>query len=205
VNDKEVLVSFVGRLVWEKGLRVFVDVIEGLRERGIPHRSMIVGTGPALSELIEKLPQTVFTGYLEGPSLARAYASSDVFLFPSDTETFGNVTLEAMASGLPAVCADATGSRTLVEHGESGLLVPPGNARAFQEAVVHLLENARLRRQMGTRALQRAHKYDWDAVLSKMVDYYDEVLNVGQASTGDGFACASAYLHEDSSAPYLVN
>ncbi|MEX1055474.1 MAG: glycosyltransferase, partial [Rhodothermales bacterium] len=148
---------------------------------------------------------TIFTSYLEGSSLARAYASSDVFLFPSDTETFGNVTLEAMASGLPAVCADATGSRTLVEHGESGLLVPPGNARAFQEAVVHLLEDARLRRQMGSRALQRAYKYDWDAVLKKMVNYYDEVLSVEKVASGDGFARASAFLREDSSTPYLVN
>ncbi|MEX0747556.1 MAG: glycosyltransferase family 1 protein [Rhodothermales bacterium] len=205
VSDEEVLVTFVGRLVWEKGLRVFVEVVEGLRERGIPHRSMIVGAGPAFGELVEKLPETIFTGYLEGSSLARAYASSDVFLFPSDTETFGNVTLEAMASGLPAVCADATGSRTLVEHGESGLLVPPGNARAFQEAGVHLLEDARLRRQMGSRALQRAYKYDWDAVLKKMVNYYDEVLSVEKVASGDGFARASAFLREDSSTPYLVN
>src|SRR5690606_11649352 len=139
VGDDEILVSFIGRLVWEKGLRVFADVIQNVEQRGIPHRSMIVGEGPALTELRERLPSTLFTGYLEGTALARAYASSDVFLFPSDTETFGNVTLEAMASGVPTVCADATGSRTLVEHGETGLLVPAGNSAAFTEAVLHLI------------------------------------------------------------------
>lgn len=187
VDDDRVLVSFIGRLVWEKGLRVYADVIENLERRGIPHRSMIVGNGPALDELRERLPSTVFTGYLEGTALARAYASADVFLFPSDTETFGNVTLEAMASGLPTVCADATGSRTLVEHGETGLLVPPGNARAFTEAVLHLVEDDHERRRMGNEALLRAREYDWDTVLMHMVKCYDEIVNPGMGISGDGY------------------
>lgn len=187
VGDDEVLVSFTGRLVWEKGLRVFADVIRNLESRGIPHRSMIVGDGPALEELRERLPSTLFTGYLEGNSLARAYASSDLFLFPSDTETFGNVTLEAMASGLPTVCADATGSRTLVEHGETGLLVPPGNSRAFSEAVLHLIEDVHERRRMGGQALLRARAYDWDTVLMHMVRCYDEIVNPDLKLHGDGY------------------
>ena len=188
IDEDEVIVSFIGRLVWEKGLRVFAEVIEGLEARGIPHRSMIVGDGPALEELRERLPATVFTGYLEGLSLARAYASSDVFLFPSDTETFGNVTLEAMASGLPTVCADATGSRTLVEHGETGLLVPPGNSRAFTEAVLHLIDDHHERRRMGSGAEQRAKEYDWDAVMMHMVRCYDEIVNPGLDLSGYGYS-----------------
>ena len=187
VEDDRILVSFIGRLVWEKGLRVFADVIESLESRGIPHRSMIVGDGPALDELRQRLRSTVFTGYLEGVDLARAYASSDIFLFPSDTETFGNVTLEAMASGLPTVCADATGSRTLVEHGETGLLVPPGNARAFSEAVLHLIEDHHERCRMGSQAELHARAYDWDAVMRHMVQCYDEIVNPDVDLSGDGY------------------
>ena len=176
IGDEEPVVTFVSRLVWEKGLDVFSDVIQRLEAAGIAHRSMVVGDGPARDELEEQLPNTLFTGYLEGEALARAYASSDVFLFPSETETFGNVTLEAMASGVPTVCADATGSRTLVADGETGLLAPAGAPDAFFDAVVQLLNDAPTRRAMGTAARQRARHYEWDSVLARMVDYYDEVL-----------------------------
>lgn len=177
VADDEVLISFVGRLVWEKGLGVYADVIEGLTAMGIPHRSMVVGDGPARTELSERLPDTIFTGYLGGEALARAYASSDVFLFPSDTETFGNVTLEAMASGLPAVCADATGSNGLIEHEVTGYLAPPGKSRVFLDHVAQLATDPMLRYQVGERAVAHAQTYEWDAVLGRLVGYYDEILN----------------------------
>lgn len=205
VGDDDVLVSFIGRLVWEKGLRVFAEVVEGLKKRGVRHRSMIVGVGPALEELGQRLPDTIFTGYLEGTSLSRAYASSDVFLFPSDTETFGNVTLEAMASGLPTVCADATGSRTLVENGETGLLVPPGDSSAFLDAVHHLVDDAPERRRMGIGALGRARQYEWNAVLSRMVGFYDEVLKPHGTSSGDGIESRSDRPAADSMTPVLVH
>ncbi len=206
VRDDEVLVSFIGRLVWEKGLRVFAEVVEGLQRRGVPHRSMIVGDGPAFDHLIDRLSDTIFTGYLKGTSLSRAYASSDLFLFPSDTETFGNVTLEAMASGLPAVCADATGSRTLVENGETGLLVPAGDSTAFLHAVHHLVDDASERRRMSIGALRRARQYEWDAVLSRMVDFYDELLNPHAAPPiGDGKHSSPDSLPEEANEPVLVN
>lgn len=203
VDDDEVLVSFIGRLVWEKGLRVFAEVIEGLQQEGVKHRSMIVGDGPALDELRQRLPHTLFTGYLQGNELSHAYASSDLFLFPSDTETFGNVTLEAMASGLATVCADATGSRTLVEHGDTGLLVPPGDARAFQAAVHHLIADEPERRRMGTEALRHAQRYSWNAVLSHLVRYYDEILNPVAPHSGDGYALGAR--ETEPPAAYLVH
>lgn len=196
VRDDEVLVSFIGRLVWEKGLRVYADVIEGLQQRGVPHRSVVVGDGPALDELKERLPETLFTGYLNGTALSRAYASSDIFLFPSDTETFGNVTLEAMASGLPTVCADATGSRTLVEHGETGLLIAPGDSAAFFAAVHQLVEDAPERRRMGIAALRRARQFDWHTILSRMVGFYDEVVNPHIESFGDGVPASLRLVNE---------
>lgn len=179
VEDEEILITFVGRLVWEKGLHVFADVLERLEREGVPHKCMIVGEGPARTELTERLPDAIFTGYLGGEALARAYASSDVFFFPSDTETFGNVTLEAMASGLPTVCADATGSNGLVRHGENGFLVPAGNVAAFADHLTRLALDANLRTQMGLASERIAREFDWDTVLARIAGYYNEILNPG--------------------------
>ena len=191
IVDDEVVITFVSRLVWEKGLRVYAEVIEGLTARGVPHRSLIVGDGPARAELVERLPETIFTGHLEGDALSRAYASSEIFLFPSDTETFGNVTLEAMASSLPAVCADATGSRSLVADGETGFLAPPFDASRFLEAVERLALDHTLRRTMSRKALERAQSYAWDAVMDRIVGYYVELLHperVAAKTEGNGHA-----------------
>ena len=176
IADDEVVVAFVSRLVWEKGLDVYADVIERLEQKNIPHRSLIVGDGPARADLEERLDHTLFTGYLSGTKLATAYASSDVFLFPSDTETFGNVTLEAMASGLPTVCANAVGSRDLVNDGATGRLCPPGDTDAFTRAVQRLVTHASVRRRMGQTARDRAQDFSWSSILSRMNRYYDEVL-----------------------------
>lgn len=192
IADDEPVVTFVSRLVWEKGLDVFADVIQRLEAQGIAHRSMVVGDGPTREELEERLPNTVFTGHLEDDALARAYASSDVFLFPSETETFGNVTLEAMASGVPTVCADATGSRTLVADGETGFLAPAGETNAFYDAVAHLIDDPPLRREMGEAARQRARHYDWESVLARMVTYYDEVLEAAPSKTAPGVPAPAA-------------
>ncbi len=176
IGTDEVVVAFVSRLVWEKGLDVYADVIDRLERQGVPHHSLVVGDGPAREELETRLPNATFPGFLDGTDLAEAYASSDIFLFPSDTETFGNVTLEAMASGLPTVCADAAGSRDLVDDGTTGRLCAPGHVEAFAEAVRTLVVDERRRDRMGTAARKRAQDFTWPAVLNRMSRYYDEVL-----------------------------
>jgi glycosyltransferase involved in cell wall biosynthesis len=99
-----------------------------------------------------------------------------VFLFPSDTETFGNVTLEAMASGLPTVCANAVGSRDLVNDGTTGLLCPPDDTDAFTDAVRRLVLNPAERTGMGRAARDRARDFSWPTILERMNTYYDEAL-----------------------------
>ena len=117
----------------------------------------------------------MFTGFLSGQQLAEAYASSDVFFFPSATETFGNVTLEAMASGLPAVCADATGRRSLVVDGQTGLLCPIGDAAAFAAAIERLLLEPAERERMGAAGKARALEFSWDAQLASVYHAYCEI------------------------------
>ncbi len=180
VRPGEVLVTYVGRLVAEKGLTVFADAIQALTAARVPHRSLVVGEGPIRAELEARLAATRFLGHLEREALATAYASSDVFVFPSETETFGNVTLEAMASGVPTVCADAPGSRSLVIPEETGLLCPPRDAAAFTAAVRRLVEDAPLRHAMGRAAAERAQAYSWPRVLRRMLDEYRTLAPVAE-------------------------
>lgn len=177
IADDEVVLTVVSRLVWEKGLALIPKIQSALQARGINARLLIVGDGPARPDLEQALPNAHFAGFLRGMELATAYASGDVFVFPSDTETFGNVTLEAMASGLPTVCADAVGSRDLVDEGTTGVLCSPGNIRAFTDALVPLLTDTDKRTTMGRAAHERAQDYTWMALLQRMDDYYDDVLN----------------------------
>ena len=176
-EPSDVVISFVSRLVKEKGLDVFAEVVRRLRQSGAPIRALVVGDGPERGAFQAALPNAVFTGHLGGAELATAYASSDVFLFPSETETFGNVTLEAMASGLPVVCADAAGSRSLVDDGVTGQLCPPRGVDAFEAAVRHLVAHPALRAEMGGAAREAAGAYDWPTVLGTMEGYYRRLLS----------------------------
>lgn len=172
-DDDDKIVTFVSRLVWEKDLQTFVDVAKKL---GDTIKPMIVGDGPARKELEAMLPDAYFTGFITGEELYRAYASSDVFLFPSDTETFGNVTLEAMASGLPCVVADATGSRSLVESGVNGYLAPPRATKEFASCVRKIANDDQLREKMGHAARQKALAYSWENVNRTLLENYKEAL-----------------------------
>jgi glycosyltransferase involved in cell wall biosynthesis len=176
VEDDEPLVVFVARLRWEKGLRLLADVFEKLHRSGHRFRTMIVGDGVGGPFLRERLPDTIFTGEVRGEALATAYASGDVFFYPSETDTFGNVTLEAMASGLPTVCAAAPGSLDLVVDGRTGLLVPPGDVDGFVHALERLVVDHDLRTSMSHAALARSRRYTWEAALGRLMDHYDELI-----------------------------
>jgi phosphatidylinositol alpha 1,6-mannosyltransferase len=175
ISESDVAVTFVSRLVAEKGLSVVADVFTGLADRGIAHRAVIVGDGPERKHLQSVLPGAIFEGHRTGDELAEAYASSDIFLFPSETETFGNVTLEALSSGLPVVVADATGSRSLVTDGVNGFLAPPRNSAVFLDRVERLISDSQLRRETANAARESAESYDWSTVLNQIVGYYEEI------------------------------
>ncbi|USI71742.1 glycosyltransferase family 4 protein [Sphingomonas morindae] len=177
IQDDEVAIGFVGRLVMEKGLDVFADTIDGLARRGVRARALIVGDGPARDWFEKRLPDdAVFAGFQRGADLGRATASMDVMLNPSVTETFGNVTLEAMACGVPVVAADATGSRSLVVPGLTGQLIRPGAVHYFVDAVEHYCRDADARTRAGAAGRAESRAYEWDTVNQAMVDGYLRII-----------------------------
>lgn len=175
-DPDDVIISYVSRLVWEKNPDIFVQTVQKLQKKYPAVKPMIVGEGPALDELKELLPDAYYSGFLTGEELADAYANSDIFLFPSDTESFGNVTLEAMASGLPCVVANATGSKSLVDDRVNGYLVAVSNPDQFIEKTESLVTDNLLRKQMGTHSVEKARNYTWDQINQQLLSNYREAI-----------------------------
>ena len=170
--DDEVVVAFLGRIVMEKGLDVFAGAIKQLEARSIRHQVLVIGDGPARAWFEQQLPDAKFIGQRTGDELATALASADVLLNPSITESFGNVTLEAMACGLPVVAADATGASNLVRDGESGILVEPTDLGGFADALQAYAEDPELRARHGAAGLAFAMTMDWDRINSVVIRTY---------------------------------
>jgi phosphatidylinositol alpha 1,6-mannosyltransferase len=185
IADEEVAISYAGRLVKEKNTAVFMRVLNALTARGLRVRPLVIGDGPEMAAMRAGLKNGVFAGFLHGEELARAYASSDIFFFPSESETFGNVTLEAMASGLAAVNAIASGSNSLVEEGVTGHLVSAQDEQGFALRLATLAGDPDLRSRMGEAARARALGYSWDKVLSGLLQSYMDVLREAQAERHD--------------------
>jgi phosphatidylinositol alpha 1,6-mannosyltransferase len=176
IEDDEPVIGFVGRLVMEKGLDVFSDTIDRLERRGVKHKVLVVGDGPARDWFEKALPNGIFAGFQGGADLGRAVASMDLLFNPSVTETFGNVTLEAMAAGLPVVAASATGSLSLVTDGVTGRLIRPGAIDAFADALSYYCQNEEARRSAGRAGCQISCRYGWDQVNQALVDSYGRVI-----------------------------
>ena len=180
--DDDVVIVFVGRVVLEKGIDVFADAVLRAGEQNPKVRALVVGEGPERKRFEEKLPSGVFVGYQQGEGLARAYASADVFFNPSITETFGNVTLEAMSCGLPSVCASASGSLSLVEDGATGFLSPPADGAAgYAAKLLDLAADAGRRQAFGAAARARAEDFSWPAILDDLIENYRQAIAVRAA------------------------
>jgi glycosyltransferase involved in cell wall biosynthesis len=165
LGPDDLAVIHVGRLAPEKNLPVALSAFAAVRRRRPNARLVLVGDGPARSRLERSEPAHVFAGMRSGQDLAAHYASGDLFLFPSQTETFGNVTLEAMASGLAVVAYDYAAAREHVVHGKNGLLAALGDASAFERNAVHAATDSRLMAAMRREARLTAQGVSWDHVI----------------------------------------
>ena len=180
-RDADFVLGFVGRLSVEKNVALLAKVQMVLEGRGIRNfRFRIVGQGSEEAWLREHLPRAEFTGVLRGEALARAYAGMDVFLFPSHTDTFGNVVLEAMASGVPAVVTPDGGPRSLVRDGRTGFIVDDAD---FSAATARILGDSALREGMRASAREYALAASWDAVFEGVYAAYEPALRPDSADS----------------------
>ena len=170
--DDETAVLYVGRLAAEKNLPLLFRAFDGMRQAHPAARLVLVGDGPERAFWQAKRPDAIFCGTRIGEALAAHYASADVFLFPSLTETWGNVTIEAMASGLAVVAYDCAAAEEVIRHGENGLKAPPEDEDAFVAEAVSLAPARALQRRLGTAAAAQAAQLSWDAI----VDGFERVL-----------------------------
>jgi len=174
LEDRDQVLGFVGRLSVEKNVALLARVQEELERLG--HRSfrfLIVGHGKQEAWLRDRLPRAEFTGVLHGEELAAAYANMDLFVFPSHTDTFGNVVLEAMASGVPAVVTPDGGPKTIVRDGETGRVVPDDE---FAPAVSGILRDPVKHAQMREAARAYAVKASWDSVFEGVYAAYQTII-----------------------------
>ncbi len=176
IKDDDFVILFFGRIVLEKGIDVFAETIAALNARGVAHRVLVLGDGPARETFAGQVPGAVFAGHQNGTDLGRAVASADLLLQPSVTETFGNVTSEAMACALPIVGADATGTRDMVVHGLNGALVPPRDIKAYADAIETYARNPAKSQAAGAEGEKIAGRYTWDAVNGALATKYLDVI-----------------------------
>jgi phosphatidylinositol alpha 1,6-mannosyltransferase len=175
IADTDIAIGFLGRLVKEKGLDVFADVVDELTRRGVPHKVLVIGKGPAEDWFAARAPGAIFAGFQSGDDLGRAVASMDVFFNPSITETFGNVTTEAMAAGVPVVAARATGAVDLVDDGVTGFLVDPTDVTGYADAIERIVADTCLRAGIAAAGIARAATYRWDTANQAVLDTYLEL------------------------------
>ena len=178
IQQKNIL-TYVGRLAPEKDIKTLFAIAKSLPAYiNKQIHWLIVGDGPLREEFEgQAVSNMTFTGYLAGEHLAEVYAASDLFVFPSSTETFGNVVLEALASGTPVIGANAGGVKNIVHSGETGLLCTAGNVEEFTDSIILLLDNDNLREKIGKAGRDYALTQKWDQIFENLTWHYIKILN----------------------------
>jgi glycosyltransferase involved in cell wall biosynthesis len=172
-------ILFASRLVWEKNLKTLVKIYKQAEKQNLKVNFIIAGSGTAYGSLTQEMPNAFFLGRIGQTQLAKLYASCDSFVFPSVSETYGNVVLEAMACGLPCVIANGGGSKSFIKHGENGFLCEPFDEMDYLQHIKKLMSDPILKNQIISNGLKYAQGYDWDALTN---DFYCSLglLAVGQ-------------------------
>ena len=190
VASDDLVVTCVGRLAPEKNLNTLVSAFEAIRREQPRARLVLVGDGPMRKELQARCPDAIFAGQRLGDDLATHYASADMFLFPSVTETFGNVTTEAMASGLAVVAFDYAAAQRLIRDGENGALVPLGDDAAFVATAVRTAADLANCRVLGARARVSVMALDWDSIAQQVEGVMASVMRAIERPEDYAFASA---------------
>ncbi|MGJ4753385.1 glycosyltransferase family 4 protein [Leptospira kmetyi] len=174
VNKDQLAVLYVGRIAAEKNIELCIQAFRKIQESNPNAKMVLVGEGPLKDSLENKNPDLIFCGLKKGEDLARHYASGDLFLFPSMTETFGNVVLEAMASGLGLVAYKYAAANSYLEHGVSAFLPRFGKEQEFIDMTCFLSNNAVLRKKIAAKARKKAMECTWEKVAQSLENIYSE-------------------------------
>lgn len=166
---------FTSRLVWEKNLETLIGIYNLARERGLKYNFIIAGDGVARKELERRMPFAFFLKHTKHEVLSRIYASSDYFIFPSVTETYGNVVAEAMASGLPCIVADGGGVKSFVKQGVNGFLCKPNDPEDYLRMIEILSHQPELRKNITERAYKDIMNLEWDVLAAR---YFDDIIEL---------------------------
>jgi glycosyltransferase involved in cell wall biosynthesis len=205
VAEGDLVMLHVGRLAPEKNLSLLVGAWQQLRAQRANSaqrvRLVVVGDGPSRAELQRQLPDAVFTGWLNGAALATAYASADIFVFPSKIETFGNVVTEAMASGLAVNAFDSAAAHQHIRDRFSGCIAPIGHGQQFISNLQWLAEDAEGRRSVRIHARHRACQLGWGPVINRFENYLSRAAS-GQAADIDTPTATDQGLRPGSSKPH---
>lgn len=172
----DLVAAYVGRLAPEKNLELLMSSFDALRRYMPSARLLLVGDGPARSNLQRRHPEHIYAGMRLGEDLAAHYASADMFLFPSLTETYGNVTLEAMASGLPVVAFRMAAAAELIHHGRNGMLAEPGISSAFVRSALDLVTHPGLRARIAAAASESVSAFDWERIHDRLEGVLREAI-----------------------------
>lgn len=186
VSPQQPIVLYAGRLAREKNLNAFVDAHHSVKKMYPDAMWVIAGTGMWEKKMRSSCPGTLFLGQIPHAEMGTIFASSDIFAYPSESETFGNVILEAMASGLPVIGADGGGSQELIRgaYGEEALLFNPSNGKSFGEQIAFLLSNGSLRQTLAKRSLAFASRWRWEYLTSELMgDYKSTAYGVSVAES----------------------
>ncbi|MGH7510149.1 MAG: glycosyltransferase family 4 protein [Gemmatimonadales bacterium] len=177
VGPDDLLVTYIGRIAREKNLVQLLDAWEALAAYRKSAKLVLVGRGPLEDEIRRReIPGVHVAGLMHDRHLSEAYASADIFAFPSATETFGNSLLEAMGSGLPSLAAAAGGVLEFAQHGQNALLVGPNSTPAIADGLHRLMEDSALRRRLSEGALETARERGWDDVYAQLLDDYKDTI-----------------------------
>lgn len=179
--DGKFTILYSGRFVWYKDLKDFIGVYDRLMNKRDDVAFVLLGSGPIEKELKEAMPDAVFPGYLTGDDLGIAYASADLFFFPSTTETFGNVVQEALASGTPAVVSDKGGCKDIVNTSGGGLVSRSNDIRSFQKNIEKIIDNKDLYRELRNNGLNYGMKRSWKRINRELLRIYGDLVRSGDS------------------------
>lgn len=180
-TDQDCVALYVGRLAIEKNIPLLIESLKALRQQN-PHQiAVVVGDGPMRKEVEKQLPWVRCIGFQQGEQLARYYASADFFVFPSLSETFGNVVTEAMASGLAVVAFDYAAAGELIHSGSNGIVVSCHDKAAFIEAVLHLQQDLDMINRLKVAARERVAPLEWSRIADTFIDYLHQAKELNHA------------------------